>query len=655
MALTAAPLPLSVLWPPNALLFAALLLAPRRWWWGFIVAAFPAHLLAELQDNVPVSMVLCWFVSNVTEALIGASFVRWLAGPAPGLSRVRTVIVFCAGAALAALVSSFLDAGFVRLVGFGKSDYWSLVQARAPANMLATLIFVPVAMAWAALDPRPGPRANRARMVERGALLAGLFTVSIAAFDTGVSFAGSMGLLYLPMPFLIWAALRFGPPLTSASFTVVAFLVIWGAGHGRGPFLHAITQLDALPIQLFLITIGVPLLLLAAVIEERRSAERKLRASQELFSTAFKSSPDAIAISRRSDGHIIEANDHWLALMGYRRDDLARGGVAPLSTHLGDTDRANVAALARDATGTRDVEVALRDRAGATRQALVRVKAVDLQGEPSVISIMRDISAQRQAEIQEREQRMQLTHLTRVASLTEFSSTLAHELNQPLTAILSNAQAALRFLAHDPPNVTEIRAILAEIVEADNRAGQLIHHLRLLMKKADEEFVPTELNHVVKDVLEFLHSEFVTRDVDVRTSLSPDLPQVNGDRVQLQQLVLNLLSNACDAMRNAASPQRELSITTIHAYDGSAQLVVSDSGPGVPANQLDRIFEPFFTTKDSGLGLGLPISRRIARAHGGTLVAEHRDGGASFRLSLPPAQAPARHVQPMPQRLSRTH
>ncbi len=155
-----------------------------------------------------------------------------------------------------------------------------------------------------------------------------------------------------------------------------------------------------------------------------------------------------------------------------------------------DADRANVATLAREATGARDVEVALRDRAGATRQALLRIKAVELQGEPSAISIMRDISAQRQAEKQEREQRVQLTHLTRVASLTEFSSTLAHELNQPLTAILSNAQAALRFLAHDPPNVTEIRTILSEIVEADKRAGQLIHHLRLLMKKADEEFVP---------------------------------------------------------------------------------------------------------------------------------------------------------------------
>jgi PAS domain S-box-containing protein len=642
MALTAAPFPLSVLWPPNALLFAALLLAPRRWWWAFVAAAFPAHLLAELQANVPVVMVLCWFVSNVTEALIGASFMRRLAGTSRDLSSVRTVMVFCGAAALAPFVSSFLDAAFVRTVGFGNGDYWSLWQARLPANMLAALIFVPVAMTWSSIDPSLLRGAGRARLVEVGLLVVGLLAVSVMAFDTGVSSAGSPSLLYLPMPFLIWAALRFGPPLTSASFMIVAFLVIWGAGHGRGPFTHPASAVDALPIQLFLITIGVPLLLLAAVIEERRRAEGKLRASQELFAGAFKSSPDAIAISRRSDGRIIEANDRWLELMSYRRDELARGVVAPLDAHLGDADRAHIAAAVLNASTVRDVEVTLRDRVGATRQALVRIKALELQGEPCALSIVHDISEQRRAEMQEREQRMQLTHLTRVASLSEFSSALAHELNQPLTAILSNAQAALRFLEHDAPNVKEIRAILSEIVEADKRAGQLIHHLRLLMKKADEQFVRVDLNHVVRDVLEFLHGELVTRDVDVRASLSADLPQVHGDAVQLQQLVLNLVSNACDAMRDAASAQRTLSITTVHAYDGSVQLVVSDTGPGIAANQLDRIFEPFFTTKDSGLGLGLPIALRIARAHHGTLQAEARDAGASFRLSLPPAQEQAR-------------
>ena len=640
LAFTTAPSPLSVLWPPNALLFAALLLAPTRWWWLFIVAAFPAHLVAELQHNVPVVMVLCWFVSNVSEALIGASLVRWLAGASPGLSSVRAVIVFCGAAALAALLSSFLDAGFVRLIGFGKGDYWSLWQTRVCANMLATLIFVPVAVTWSAIEPAQLRGASRARMIEAGLLFGGLLAVSIMAFDTGFPSVGSSSLLYLPMPILIWVALRFGPALTSTSFTVVAFLVIWGATHGRGPFTPAVGSMDALPIQLFLITIGVPLLLLAAVIEERRLAEHNLRVSQELFSTAFRSSPDAIAISRRSDGRVIAANERWLELMGHRREQIQGGGIAPLESHLGDVDRANVAALARDGTGLRDVEVALRDGRGATRQMLVRIKTVELHGEPCAIGIMRDLTEQRLAELQAREQRLQLTHLMRVASLTEFSSALAHELNQPLTAILSNAQAALRFLARDPPDVTEIHSILTEIVEADKRAGLMIHHLRLLMKKGEEEFLHIDLNQVVKEVLEFLHGEFVTHDIDVRVSLSPDLPYVNGDRVQLQQLLLNLVSNACDAMRRAACPQRTLGVTTIHGYDGRVQLVVSDTGPGIPANQLDHIFEPFYTTKENGLGLGLPISRRIALAHGGTLAAEHRDDeGASFRLALPAAQA----------------
>ncbi|HTP72538.1 MAG TPA: MASE1 domain-containing protein [Burkholderiaceae bacterium] len=640
LSLTAAPFPLAVLWPPNALLFAALLLAPSRWWWMLIAAAFPAHLAAELQENVPLVMVLCWFVSNITEALIGASFVRWLAGPGAGLNTVRMVIVFCGAAALAPFVSSFFDAAFVRLVGFGSGDYWSLWKARLPSNMLAALIFVPVVLTWAAVEPPLLRAATRARAVEGGALLAGLLVVSFVAFDTGFAHTGSASLLYLPVPFLIWAALRFGPPLTSAGFMVVAFLVIWGAGHGRGPFMHPATPVEAPPIQLFLVTIAVPLLLLAALIEERRVAEQRQRASQRLFATAFRSSPDAVAISRRRDGRVLEANNHWLELMGYRPDELARGHVAPLSMHLHDAgDRARVEALLHDVGDiTRDVEVTLRDRRGNATQVLVRAKAVELDGQACTISIVRDISELRRVELQAREQRLQLTHLTRVASLTELSSTLAHELNQPLTAILSNAQAALRFLSREPAKLDEIRPILQEIVEADKRAGELIHHLRLLMKRGDEQFVRVDLNQVVRKVLELLHGEFVTRDVDVRFGLSHELPQVHGDPVQLQQVVMNLVSNACDAMRSPACRERTLSVTTLHGFDGSVQLVVSDTGPGIAVGQLDRVFEPFFTTKASGLGLGLPISRRIARAHGGTLVAEQRDRGAAFRLTMPVAR-----------------
>jgi two-component system sensor kinase FixL len=241
----------------------------------------------------------------------------------------------------------------------------------------------------------------------------------------------------------------------------------------------------------------------------------------------------------------------------------------------------------------------------------------------------------RAAESEANELRRQLAHVTRVASLSDFSSTIAHELNQPLTAILANAQAALRFLQHEPPNLREVEGILAEIVEADQRAGQLIRHLRLLMKKGEEQFVELDLNHLVPEVLAFVRGEFLLRAVEVRTSYAPDLPRIVGDRVQLHQVMLNLVCNACEAMQAQERP-RVLSVRTLQAPDANVQVIVCDTGPGVPAERVEQIFEPFFTTKGSGLGMGLTICRRIAAAHGGRLTAQSRAGeGARFCLLLP--------------------
>jgi signal transduction histidine kinase len=638
LALTFAPYPISVLWPPNALLLAALLVAPARWWWAMILGAFPAHLLAELQGGVPTAMVLCWFVSNVSEALIGALFVRCTVGSLAGLAALRTVIAFFGAVLVAPLFSSFLDAGFVRLVGWGEVAYWDLWRARFFTNMLATLTFVPVIATWAAADPPQFLRqAGRLRLLEAGTLVAGLLAVSMVTFDSGVPEpTATPSLLYLPLPFLLWAALRFGPPLTSASFAIVAFLVIWGAGHGRGPFLGAVTHDSALPIQLFLISIAVPLLFLAAVIEERRQTERRLRSSQELFATAFRSSPDAIAISHRPDGRIIEVNERWLALLRYPSDTAAPGRIAPLASHVGLLDRPKLFALSGEVGNLRDVDVVLRDTQGGQHQTLISVEAVELEGEPCLVTTVRDMTEQRAAERQAQEQRQQLTHLTRVASLADFSGALAHELNQPLTAILSNAQAAQRFLAHEPPNVYEVRTILSEIVDADKRAGMVIHRLRALMKKGEEEFAPLDLNQLVSEVLDFAHGEFMTLGVAVTATLSRDLPAVTGDRVQLQQLVLNLMTNACEAMQAPGLTEKRLRVKTTHGCDGRVELMVSDTGPGIAADRLERVFESFYTTKDTGLGLGLAICRTIARAHGGSLTAESSPGhGASMRLSLP--------------------
>jgi two-component system, LuxR family, sensor kinase FixL len=639
MALTFAPVPISVLWPPNSLLLAALILTPRRWWWAALAGAFPAHLLAELQGGVPLPMVLCWFVSNTAEAVIGASIVLALSDNTRGLRSLRSVTAFCLAAVAAPFFSSFLDASLVRLVGWGGADFATLWQVRFFSNVLAAITIVPVILTWSAVEPVALRPPGRAQLLEVGALVAGLFGVSVVVFDSGMApSSGAPTLLYLPLPFLVWSALRFGPALTSSVFAVMAFLVIWGAAHGRGPFHTGASPLDALPIQLFLISIAVPLQMLTAVIEERRESQRKLRASEQLFSTAFRQGPDAMAINRLSDGTIIEANERWLELLGYM-PGTSPDAVAPFADHLDEASRRRVQALVTEPRAAGDVEVVLRDRLGRPHSAVIAMAAVDVAGEACHISILRDITQQRLAEKDALDQRRQLTHLTRVASLSDFSSTIAHELNQPLTAILANAQAALRFLQRDPPNVGEIKVILDEIADADKRAGLLIHHLRLLMKKGEEEFVQVDLTHLVNDVLDFIRGEFLLRGVEVKTSFARDLPPVLGDRVQLQQLVLNLVCNGCDAMQ-ALAQRCVLSVSTSLTPDGKVQVAVTDTGPGIPPDRLERVFEPFYSTKESGLGMGLAICRRIALAHGGVLTVQSRPGhGASFRLVLPAVAA----------------
>ena len=261
----------------------------------------------------------------------------------------------------------------------------------------------------------------------------------------------------------------------------------------------------------------------------------------------------------------------------------------------------------------------------------------DDAGKPTRVSgIVFDITERKLAEAELELQRAELAHMTRISTMGELAASLAHELNQPLTAILSNAQAAQRFLAADPVDLSELREILADIVEDDSRAGDVIRRMRTLVKKEQLEFAPLDLGTVIGDAVLLAHSDAILRNIRVSHEIDPHLRQVRGDRVQLQQVLLNLLLNAFDAMHDCPPNKRDIHVRAARDGGRMVEIAVADRGAGLTVDKLEKIFQPFYTTKRDGLGLGLSISRSIIEAHGGRLWAENNEErGATFYFTVP--------------------
>ena len=230
-----------------------------------------------------------------------------------------------------------------------------------------------------------------------------------------------------------------------------------------------------------------------------------------------------------------------------------------------------------------------------------------------------DITEQKTAESEAELQRQEVAHLTRVTVLGELSGAIAHEVNQPLTAILSNAQAALHLLAPETPNFAEIRGALEDIVQEDNRAGDIIQRLRGLLKKGESKFEFVDLNKLVEATITLLRHEVIARRITVETELATSLPPVLGDSVQLQQVLLNLIMNAMDAMASTPDALRQIKIWTRSTAAGTVEVCLKDRGPGIAPADSKRVFVPFYTTKDRGLGLGLSICSTIIEKHGGKI------------------------------------
>jgi PAS domain S-box-containing protein len=344
------------------------------------------------------------------------------------------------------------------------------------------------------------------------------------------------------------------------------------------------------------------------------------------------------------EGRFIDANDAFLQMMGYSRDDLASGQMRwtdMTPTEWRKVTEQRVADL--HATGTRQAfEKEYFHKDGS--RVPVLVGPVALEGRPKEgVAFVLDLTERKQAEAEARESERryraietELAHANRVATMGQLTASIAHEVNQPITGMVTSAQAALRWLDRPPPHVEEAKATLARIVQDGNRASAVIARIRALINKAPPRNDRVDINEAVWEVIALSRGAAVKNGITVQTHLAEGLPPIEGDRVQLQQVMLNLIVNAIEAMSDANEGVRELRIGSGTDGSGSVLVAVRDSGPGLDAARVEHLFDAFYTTKSSGMGMGLSICRSIIEAHGGRIWAiANPSRGATFQFTLP--------------------
>jgi PAS domain S-box-containing protein len=344
------------------------------------------------------------------------------------------------------------------------------------------------------------------------------------------------------------------------------------------------------------------------------------------------------------DGRITDANETFLRMVGYSRADLVAGQLSWLELTPAEWRSAVPQRLAmmRSMGISPPYEKEYFHKAGHRVPVLVGGAAFDEAGDDGAAFVI-DLSDRKKAEQAARETekryaeaRMELAHANRVATMGELSASITHEINQPIAAAVNNASAALRWLDKEPPDLEQARQALDRIFANGNRASEVIGRIRALIKKVPPRKDDLEVNKVVLEVIALARGEVVKNGVSVQTQLAEGLSLIHGDRVQLQQVILNLIMNAVQAMNGVSEGSRELLIGTGKDASSGVLVAVQDSGSGLDPENSERLFDPFYTTKPSGMGLGLSICRSIVEAHGGRIWASSNVGpGATVQFTLP--------------------
>src|SRR5262249_42119705 len=508
---------------------------PVRHWWAYILVAYVIGVITDLRAGFPAA-AFYFIPAGIGEILIAAIGVRMFAEGLRAFDSLRNLVAYV----VVAVILAPSAAAFVAACRGGTGLYWFYWRVWFLSEGLASLVLAPPILTLFGIARTSLKHVSFARCLEACLIGGGLVAISVRVFiwpeadeDT------SLALVYLPLPLLLWAAVRFGPPGVSTSLMMVASLSIAGAVHGHGPFVTGSPAENVLSLQLFLAVISLPLMFLATVIRERRQAFSDLsRAEQEVrreyaqLTTLYQTAPVGLGFVD-TQLRYVSINDHLAEINGLSVDAHLGRTVRQVLPHLADVVEPIYRHVIATGQPVVDIEVrgATTSRPGSERTWLVSHHPVrDSQGTIlGVNTVVQEVTERRRAE----EARQELAHASRLALVGELTASIAHEINQPLGAILSNADAAAMRLESAPPALDQVREILGDIRKDDRRASEVIKRLRALLRKRAMERQPVDLNELLSDVVLLVRAEARRRGVTVESAPANGLPLVRGDKVHL--------------------------------------------------------------------------------------------------------------------------
>jgi two-component system, LuxR family, sensor kinase FixL len=629
---------ISVIWPPNAVLVAALLLSPTRRWVWILLIVLPVHELAQLRNDVGLATATVYYVFDCILVTTTALAMRRFGLDDLTLRDLRKTLTFLAVATSAAAIGSLAWSPLIVGLWAG-GEMWSAWSLVFLSNLLPFVVALPSLVPAANRGIRIVKGTPPERYVEFSALIAGLLAAGLGIFGFETPAVAKLpALLYLPLPFLLWAAVRFGSAGLSVAFSIFTLIVVMNAVGGTGPFVMQSAAGNVLWIQAFLLALYVPLLVLAAEVQERADKEKALKASETRYRAVVEDQSELIC-RFLPDGTYTFVNDAYCRYFGTSREELIGRSfwrfIPPQEHQAGRDFLASI--TPEHPIGTREHEV-IHSSGELRWQQWMDRGLFDEHGRIiEYQAVGRDITERKHLEDAMRG----LAHAERLALVGELTGSIVHEIAQPLTAILANAEAAGLELRSRSPSLDEVRTMLNDIRLDDQRAAEILKRMRSWLRKREPVMSTFRVDELVADVFALVRAEARQRRVTLEAASGPTV-EIHGDRVQLQQVLLNLILNGMDAMADAPEEQRRLVVSFYRDSGERVSVSVRDRGHGIPADRLLHVFESFYTTKAQGMGLGLAIARSIVELHGGEIWAENNPaGGATLRFTLPNAAAEA--------------